>query len=107
MPGLLLLLSLNQHRHLISVTVPSHFGHLLNTNVPHSNKGVSVQAGSTWGRRVIEMDKSQELLIVLGNTLNVLEGADSRGKYVAGIHANAETGVLELEDELNEVGYIS
>lgn len=97
---------LNQHRHLVAMTVPTYLSHLIDADVSHTNECVSVHAGSTWGRRVVKVDKSEELLIVLGDALNVLEGLDSSSKDVTGIHADAEARVLELEHELNEVRYV-
>ena len=89
------------------MAVPADLGHLLNSNVSHANEGVAVQAGSTRGRRVVKVDQTEELLIVLSDALNILKWTDTCSKDVAGVDADTEARILELQNELNEVRDIS
>ena len=77
------------------MTQLSNLCHLLNTHVTSAHKGVTVQAGATWGGRIVIMYELQQLLIVFCQALKIVQGLVAKGKDVARVYTDSQAWVLE------------
>lgn len=86
------------------VAVGGDVNHPFHADVPRAHEGVAVQARAARRGGIVVVDELEELLVVLRQALDIVQRVVSAGEDVARINADAQARILELEDELHEVG---